>query len=133
MRVSSSRRTFWFDLGRGQGVDYVIGLKGNQGSLRKDVELFFDECRERGIEGDFIRKGSVHELYAWTCDGGCEASPGRGVLQFKPLEPSQVVVEISGRDASVAPQEILQPAVSVVDRRTCCDLNVKGTSHPFTS
>ena len=22
------------------------------------------------------RKGSVYELYAWTCDGGCEASPG---------------------------------------------------------
>ena len=21
-------------------------------------------------------KGSVYELYAWTCDGGCEASPG---------------------------------------------------------
>ena len=20
--------------------------------------------------------GSVYELYAWTCDGGCEASPG---------------------------------------------------------
>ncbi len=49
------------------------------------------------------------------------------------LEPSQVVVGISGRDASVAPQEILQPAVSVVDRRICCDLNVKGTSHPLPS
>ena len=27
-------------------------------------------------EGFFYAKGSVHELYAWTCDGGCEASPG---------------------------------------------------------
>ncbi len=38
-----------------QGADCVIGLRGNQGSLRKDVELFFDEYRERKIEGDFIR------------------------------------------------------------------------------
>lgn len=26
-----------------RGADYVLGLKGNQGSLRKDVELLFDE------------------------------------------------------------------------------------------
>ncbi len=37
----------------------MIGLRGNQGSLRKDVELFFDEYRERGIEGDFIRKSEI--------------------------------------------------------------------------
>ena len=39
-----------------QGADYVIGLKGNQGSLRKDVELFFDAYRERGIGGDSSEK-----------------------------------------------------------------------------
>ena len=42
-----------------QGAAYVIGLKGNQGSLRKDVELFFDAYRERGIKGDFIRKSET--------------------------------------------------------------------------
>ncbi len=42
-----------------QGADCVTGLRGNQGSLRKDVELFFDEYRERGIEGDFIRKSEI--------------------------------------------------------------------------
>ncbi len=42
-----------------QGADCVVGLKGNQGSLRKDVELFFDEYHERGIEGDFIRKSEI--------------------------------------------------------------------------
>ena len=26
--------------------------------------------------GDVENNGSVYELYAWTCDGGCEASPG---------------------------------------------------------
>ena len=38
-----------------QKADYVIGLKGNQGSLHKDVELFFDEHSERGIGEPFIR------------------------------------------------------------------------------
>src|SRR5262249_30424684 len=30
-----------------KGADYVLALKGNQGSLKEDVELFFDEQRER--------------------------------------------------------------------------------------
>ena len=34
--------------------DYVIGLKGNQGSLREDVEVFFDEHLERNIGGHFV-------------------------------------------------------------------------------
>lgn len=38
-----------------KGADYVIALKGNQGSLREDVELFFDEHLERNIGGAFIR------------------------------------------------------------------------------
>jgi len=46
-----------------QEANYVIGLKGNQGSLREDVELFFDEHVERGIGGDFIKQSE-------TVDGG---------------------------------------------------------------
>ena len=34
----------------------MIGLKGNQGNLREDVELFFEKHRERGIGGDFVKK-----------------------------------------------------------------------------
>ena len=30
-----------------KGADYVLALKGNQGSLRDDVELFFTEQKER--------------------------------------------------------------------------------------
>ena len=37
-----------------KGSDYVIGLKGNQGSLREDVEVFFDEHLERNIGGHFV-------------------------------------------------------------------------------
>ena len=37
-----------------KGSDYVIGLKGNQGSLREDVEIFFDEYLERNIGGQFV-------------------------------------------------------------------------------
>ncbi|WP_419906276.1 ISAs1 family transposase [Hoeflea sp.] len=39
-----------------QEADYVIGLKGNQGSLHEDVELFFDEHLERDIGGDFVKQ-----------------------------------------------------------------------------
>ena len=37
-------------------VDYLINLKGNQGKLRRDVELFFDEHRKRNIGGDFVKQ-----------------------------------------------------------------------------
>ena len=33
----------------GKGADYILALKGNQGSLRDDVELFFTEQKERGF------------------------------------------------------------------------------------
>ena len=33
---------------------YLIGLKGNQGNLRKDVERFFAEHLKRNIGGDFV-------------------------------------------------------------------------------
>lgn len=40
-------------------ADYVIGLKGNQGTLHEDVALFFDEHCDRGIGGDFITKSQT--------------------------------------------------------------------------
>lgn len=33
----------------GKGADYILALKGNQGSLRDDVEEFFTEQKERGF------------------------------------------------------------------------------------
>ena len=33
-----------------KGADYVLGLKGNQGSLREDVELLFDEQMTNGFK-----------------------------------------------------------------------------------
>ena len=42
-----------------QKADYVIGLKGNQGSLHEDVKLFFDEQRERHIGESFIKKNQT--------------------------------------------------------------------------
>ena len=42
-----------------QQADYVIGLKGNQGSLRDDVELFPDEHPERDIGGEFIEESEA--------------------------------------------------------------------------
>ena len=40
-------------------ADYVIGLKGNQGSLHEDVKLFFEEHLDRGIGGEFLRKSET--------------------------------------------------------------------------
>jgi len=42
-----------------QKADYVIGLKGNQGSLHEDVELFFDEHDERDIGNGFIKQSQT--------------------------------------------------------------------------
>lgn len=39
-----------------KGADYVLGLKGNQGSLRKDVELLFDEQMANGFNDIAISK-----------------------------------------------------------------------------
>jgi predicted transposase YbfD/YdcC len=33
-----------------KGADYVFGLKGNQGTLHDDVELFFEDCRASGFK-----------------------------------------------------------------------------------
>ena len=41
------------------GADYVIGLKGNQGSLYKDVALFFDEHEARNIGGELISENQT--------------------------------------------------------------------------
>ena len=32
-------------------ADYVMALKGNQGTLREDVELFFTEQKAQGFQG----------------------------------------------------------------------------------
>lgn len=42
-----------------QDADYVIGLKGNQGALREDVDLFFDDHLERNIGGDFVKQSET--------------------------------------------------------------------------
>ena len=42
-----------------QGADYVLGLKGNQGTLHEDVALFFDE-QQGGLAGYQV---TVHETY----------------------------------------------------------------------
>ena len=39
---------------RDKKANYLIGLKGNQEKLRKDVERFFDEYLKRNIGGDFV-------------------------------------------------------------------------------
>lgn len=42
-----------------QKADYVIGLKGNQGRLHEDVELFFDEHDTRDIGDGFIMQNQT--------------------------------------------------------------------------
>ena len=44
-------------------ADYILGLKGNQGTLCKDVELFVEEQKARGFSDTTV---STHE----TVDGG---------------------------------------------------------------
>lgn len=41
-----------------RGADYVLGLKGNQGTLRDDVELLFTEQMARGFEDIAVSKAS---------------------------------------------------------------------------
>ena len=45
-----------------KGADYVLGLKGNQGNLHADVELFFQDCLASGF-------GDVPYDYCETIDG----------------------------------------------------------------
>ena len=42
-----------------QESDDVIGLKGNQGSLRADVEVVFDDHLERDIGGQFVKSAQT--------------------------------------------------------------------------
>ena len=42
-----------------QDADYEIGLKGNQGCLHEDIELFFEEHPQRGIGAAFIQKSET--------------------------------------------------------------------------
>ncbi len=44
-----------------KGADYVLALKGNQGSLRDDVELFFSEQTARGFADTVISRHQTVE------------------------------------------------------------------------
>lgn len=44
-----------------KGADYVLGLKGNQGTLRDDVELLFTEQSARGFKDVTVSKASSVE------------------------------------------------------------------------
>jgi predicted transposase YbfD/YdcC len=46
-----------------QGADYVLALKGNQGTLHKDVELFFEDAQQCNF------KDIAHDSFE-TTDGG---------------------------------------------------------------
>ena len=39
-----------------RGADYVLALKGNQGTLQQDVELFFTEQKARNFEDTTISR-----------------------------------------------------------------------------
>jgi predicted transposase YbfD/YdcC len=45
------------------GADYVLALKGNQGNLHKDAELFFEDARKKNF------KDITHDFHE-TVDGG---------------------------------------------------------------
>jgi predicted transposase YbfD/YdcC len=49
-----------------KGADYIFGLKGNQGTLRDDVELLFTEQIARGFKDVAVSRAS-----------GCESGHGR--------------------------------------------------------
>lgn len=49
-----------------KGADYVLGLKGNQGTLREDVELLFTEQMPRKFKDVAVSRGS-----------SCDAEHGR--------------------------------------------------------
>lgn len=46
-----------------KGADYVLALKGNQGTLHDDVQLFFEDARNTAFNG-------VEHHYVETVDGG---------------------------------------------------------------
>ncbi len=60
----------------GQEGDYVIGLKGNQGSLQAEAENFFKQAMEVTPEEsgcDYSRtieknRGRIEERQVWSCD-----------------------------------------------------------------
>jgi hypothetical protein len=49
-------------------ADYVLALKGNQGSLREDVELFAAEPKARGFADSFRNAtiGPAFTLSSWS-------------------------------------------------------------------
>ena len=66
------------------GIDIPIGIEGHpvfgdaSKALDRLVLQFRDDGHQLGLQRTdrLNRNGSVYELYAWTCDGSCEASPG---------------------------------------------------------
>ncbi len=58
----------------GKGADYVLGLKGNQGTLHDDVKLYFEDCLASGfrdIEYDYHETidgdhGRIERRRYWT-------------------------------------------------------------------
>ena len=60
-----------------QGADYVLGLKGNQGTLHEDVALFFDEQ-----QGGLAR-------YPVTVHETCEKEPVLSLLSLSKGEGSR--------------------------------------------
>ncbi len=58
----------------GQGGEYVLALKGNQGTLHEEVKLFLDEAIAtsfKGIDHDFHQRtdsghGRIETRYAWS-------------------------------------------------------------------
>ena len=61
-----------------QGADYVLGLKGNQGTLHEDVALFFDE-QHGSLPGYQV---TVHE----TCEKGHGRLETRRVVATEQIE-----------------------------------------------
>ena len=60
-----------------------FGIRADRGAPRLNAPMisvddlnFSDEITLDPALTVLVKKGSVYELYAWTCDGGCEASPG---------------------------------------------------------
>ncbi len=49
-----------------KGADYLLALKGNQGSLRDDVELFFTDQNERGFADAAMSRHQTFGEEPWT-------------------------------------------------------------------
>ena len=90
-----------------------ITLKGNQGSLRKDVELFFDEHLERGIGGNFTSLLLMVELKTCrntsavigrskaACTGSWTSHSGKTSVVSEPVMQPQTLPRSNTRQGTV--------------------------------